>query len=146
MKIAACAASRHQSAASPPVYGGFAIVIAVVAPSVVELLQEQQHVRAVLRVRRAPRRHRLRAEELVLGDQGVAQPVTCTAKSNSRFALSAIVAGSAGGTVVPTRLFKLQVEEDRRRARARIAAGTAVPDETASTSPGFGVIGASWPA
>ncbi len=29
---------------------------------------------------------------------------------------------------------------------ARICAGTAVPDVTASTIPGFGMIGALWPA
>ena len=38
-------------------------------PERLELLQQRQHVRAVLRIRRAPRGRRLGAEELVLGDQ-----------------------------------------------------------------------------
>ena len=77
---------------------------------------------------------------------GWSQPVTVTAKSNSRFALSGIVAGSAGVDVVPTRLFRFRSNMIVAAPAARIWAGTSVPEETASIIPGFGTIGASWPA
>jgi hypothetical protein len=77
---------------------------------------------------------------------GVAQPVTETAKSKSRFARSGIVAGSAGCTVVPTRLLKFRSKNTVRAPCARICAGTTVPEETASVSPGLAGTGASWPA
>ena len=66
--IATFETSRHQSAASPPVNGGFATESSGRAPSARQRLEEREHVRAVLRVRVRPRRRRLRAEQLVLGD------------------------------------------------------------------------------
>ena len=77
---------------------------------------------------------------------GVEHPVTCTAKSNSFRAFSAIVAGSAGAEVVPMRSFRCRSKKTVAAPAWRIAAGATVPEETASTSPGFGVIGASCPA
>ena len=60
--------------------------------------------------------------------QGVAQPVTETAKSKSRSAFSTIVAGSAGAVGVPTRLLKLRSKKTVAAPAARAAAGFSVPE------------------
>ena len=77
---------------------------------------------------------------------GVSQPVTETAKSKRPLARAGIVAGSAGATVVPTRLLKFRSNITVAAPFARIWAGTSVPDETARIVPGSAGTGASWPA
>ena len=77
---------------------------------------------------------------------GVAQPVTCCANTNSFAALSWMVAGSAGADGVPTRSFRCRSKKIVAAPAWRSCAGSVVPEETASTSPGFGMIGALWPA
>ena len=47
---------------------------------------------------------------------------------------------------MPTRLLKLRSIITVFAPAARIAAGAVVPEATASVSPGFAGIGASWPA
>jgi hypothetical protein len=51
---------------------------------------------------------------------GVGQPVTWTAKSKRRLALSGIVAGSAGAEVVPTRSFRWRSKKIVAAPAARI--------------------------
>jgi hypothetical protein len=128
------------------VYGGFAIVIAGRAPSAA---RSCSNARTFARYCAFDGDHGVGVcapNSSFSAITGVEQPVTATAKSNRRFALSAIVAGSAGFDVDPTRLLKLRSKKIVCAPSARIAAGISVPDETARISPGRGLIGASCPA
>jgi hypothetical protein len=77
---------------------------------------------------------------------GVWQPLTETAKSNSRSALLSISAGSAGCVGVPTRLLKLRSKKTVAAPLLRAYAGLSVPEVKARVRPGFCGNGASWPA
>ena len=146
IRIAVCAACRHQSAASPPVYGGFAIVIAGVAPSLASSWSSNRTFARYCALVVLQGVGVCAPKSSFSAISGVAQPVTCTAKSNNRCAFAAIDAGSAGATVVPTRSFRWRSKKIVAAPAARICAGITVPEETARTSPGLGTIGASWPA
>ena len=137
------ATSRHHWAASPPMFGGFAIVMKTFAP------------------RSASRRRRISVFArycAVVGVQGagvcapnssfsaihgVVHPLTVTAKSKRRSAFATIPAGSAGAVGVPTRLLKLRSKKTVAAPFARARAGSSVPDVNASVSPGFCGSGAS---
>ena len=146
IRIAAEARSRHHCAASPPVLGGFAIVTAGLAP------------RSASRRTRASVFARYCAVVAVQGAgvcapkssfsaiHGVWQPVTVTAKSKSRSARSAIVAGSAGTVGVPTRLLKFRSKKTVAAPAVLASAGLTVPEVNASVRPGFCGTGASCPA
>ena len=68
-----------------------------------EVLQEREHVRAVLRGRRAPRRRDRRAEQLVLDDERRrAAPGSLDGPLYSPSAAASIVEGSAGALGAPT--------------------------------------------
>src|SRR5215218_2518878 len=146
MSSAAFAAARHQSAASPPVYGGLAIVIAGRAPS---FFSSWRSVSVLARYCAFPADHGVGVcapKSSFSAITGVEQPVTVTAKSNRRFARSGIDARAVGAVGVPTRLLKLRSKKTVAAPRERIRDGVSVPDETARIIPGRSGSGASWPA
>ena len=126
--------------------GGFAIVIAVVAPSA---FSARSSARTLARYWAVVAVHGVGVcapKSSFSAISGVLQPVTCTAKSNSFWALPAIVAGSAGALGVPIRSFRCRSKKMVAAPAARNCAGSSVPDDSARMRPGFGTIGALWPA
>ena len=133
-------------AASPPVYGGFAIESAVVAPS-------------AFSARRNARTFARYCAVVSVHGVGVCAPKSSFSAisgvcSRSPTRRSRTPSGLAGdrrrvgrGARRADPLVQVQVEEDGRRARRRgTAPAASVPEDSASMRPGFGTIGALWPA
>jgi len=128
------------------VYGGFAIVSAVVAPS---LSSSCRSSNTFARYCAFVVLHGVTVcapNSSFSAINGVAQPVTCTAKFELALCLRGDRRRIAGAEGVPTRRLGAGRRRSSRRPPRAIAAGTTVPDETASTIPGLAVMGASCPA
>ena len=107
-----------------------------------QLLEQQQRVRAVLRVEADHGVGVCAPKSSFIARIGCSQPVTVTAKSYRPFAR----AGSSRvgrGVVVPIRLLKLRSKRTVAAPFARICDGTSVPDDIARIIPGSTGSGAS---
>ena len=103
-----CATARHQSPAVSPPYGGDAISRYGCAPRAASCVSSASTSARYCALPADQGVWVVAPESSFSAINGVSQPVCLTAASNSLFATSAIVAGSAGASGVPTRLPSLR--------------------------------------
>ena len=131
------ATARHQSPAVSPPKGGDEISRYVCAPRAVSWVRSAS---TFARYCALPGDHGVCVAEpnsSFSAINGVWQPVCLTAASNSLFATSTIVAGSAGASGVPTREASLRSNKIVDAPPARSCVGRLpVPGGVAMTSPG----------